>query len=135
MFAIFFLGAKATFSIVVVRCILGMALGMSPISFAFSLTGAMFAASAMIFLKRGYEKQFSLYGISLAGSAAFNIGQILVAALIMQDTAIFTYVPVLMIGGCITGIITASISTLFFNRIKSLGLVPSFLAKNKLTKS
>jgi heptaprenyl diphosphate synthase len=129
MFALFFLGARPTFAIVIVRCLLGMALGMSPISFAFSITGALFAAITMLLLKKGYDKQLSLYGISLAGSAAFNIGQVLVASLIMQDIAIFTYVPVLMVGGCITGLITASISTLLFDRIKSLGLVPSFLAK------
>lgn len=129
MFAIFFLGVKPTFAIVVVRCLLGMVLGAGPISFAFSITGAMLAAITMLLLKKGYDKKFSLYGISLAGSASFNIGQVLIASLIMQDTAIFTYIPILMIGGCITGVITASISTVFFNRIKSLGIVPSFLNK------
>lgn len=123
MFAIFFLDTKHTISIVVVRCLIGAMLGGGFISFAFSLTGALMAAVTMILLKKGYDKQFSLYGISLGGAAVFNIGQVIVASFIFQDTAIFTYLPILMIGGVITGVLTAAISIILFKKIRSSGII------------
>ena len=127
MFAIFFLGNKAAFAIVIVRCLLGGIIGGGPVSFAFSLIGALLAALVMMALKLGYKNHFSLYGISLGGSAAFNIGQVIIAAIIMRDTAIFTYLPILMTGGVVTGILTAAISAILFKRIKNSGVVSRFI--------
>jgi heptaprenyl diphosphate synthase len=127
MFAIFFLGTKPALAIVVTRCLLGAILGGGPISLAFSLTGALLAAITMILLKKGYGKQFSLYGISVGGSAAFNIGQVVIASIIMQDAAIFTYLPIMLLGGVVAGVLTAAISTVFFKKIKASGIVAKFI--------
>lgn len=127
IFAIFYLGTRPALAIVVVRCLLGAILGGGPISLAFSLAGALLAAVTMMILKLGYKKQFSLYGISLGGSAAFNIGQVIIAAIIMQDAAIFTYLPILLAGGIITGLLTAVISDIFFRKIDSSGIISKFM--------
>lgn len=123
MFAIFFLGRRYTFAIVITRCILGAMFGGGIISFAFSLTGALLAAIIMMLLKSGYKKHFSLYGISLAGSTAFNIGQVLIAAVVFEDIALFTYLPTLMTGGIVTGILTAIISVALFKKIIASGVI------------
>jgi heptaprenyl diphosphate synthase len=123
MFAIFYLGYKYTFAIVTVRCLLGAVFIGGPTSFVFSLSGAVLAAIVMLLLKTGYNKHFSIYGISLAGSATFNVMQVLVASAILQDTAVFSYLPLLMVGGVATGILTATIFGLFYMRIdKSIGI-------------
>ena len=127
MFAIFSLGYKYTFPIVAVRCLLGSLFAGGPISLVFSLSGATMAAIVMLVLKKGYGKQFSFYGISLAGAAAFNIMQVLAAAVILQDTAVFSYLPILMTGGVATGILTATVFGLFYNRIDKSGIVKKHL--------
>ncbi|MCK5128390.1 MAG: Gx transporter family protein [Clostridiales bacterium] len=123
IFAIFYLGTRSTLMIVVIRCLLGSILGGGPIALAFSLTGALFAALIMIILKSGYKKHFSLYGISLAGATMFNVGQVIVAAIVLQDTAIFTYLPILMTGGVVAGLLTAVISVILFKKLNNSGAI------------
>jgi heptaprenyl diphosphate synthase len=83
----------------------------------------------MLLMKKGYGKMFSFYGISLAGSAAFNIMQVIAAAIILQNTAIFTYLPILMIGGVATGILTATIFGVFYKKIEKSGVVKRYLSR------
>ena len=42
-------------------------------------------------------------GVSIAGGIAHNVGQLLMAAVILENGAVFTYFPVLLAAGCITG--------------------------------
>ncbi len=128
IFAIFYLGTKPTFVIVALRCLLGAALAGGPSSFAFSLSGATVAAGVMILLKMGYDRHFSMYGISLAGSAAFNIMQVVVASIILQDTAVFSYLPVIMTGGAVTGVLTATVFIVFYNRMEKSKVLNRYLS-------
>ena len=129
IFAIFFLGYKYMFAIVIARCLLGAVFAGGPVSLVFSLSGALMAAAVMLLMKKGYGKMFSFYGISLAGSAAFNIMQVISAAIILQNTAIFTYLPILMIGGVATGVLTATIFGVFYNKIEKSGIVKRYLSR------
>ena len=128
MFAIFALGYKYTFPIVIVRCILGSMFAGGPVSLLFSLSGALTAAAVMMAVKKGHGKIFSYYGISLAGSAAFNIMQVAAAAIILQDTAVFGYLPLLMTGGVATGILTATVFGLFYKKMEKSGIVKKYLS-------
>ncbi|MGI6123352.1 MAG: Gx transporter family protein, partial [Acetivibrionales bacterium] len=83
-------------------------------SLIYSLSGGMFALIIMILLKFGYEKVFSLVGISMGGAVAHNAGQILAASLMMKNSAIFAYLPILLITGLGTGLLTAIISMNLF---------------------
>jgi heptaprenyl diphosphate synthase len=51
---------------------------------------------------------FSVYGISILGAAAHNVGQILGAMLLMQTVYIGAYLPYLLIVAVFTGFATAS---------------------------
>jgi heptaprenyl diphosphate synthase len=126
MFAIFALGYKYTFPIVAARCLLGAMFGGGPVSLLFSLSGALTAAIVMMAMKKGYGKVFSYYGISLAGSSAFNIMQVIAAALILKDTAVFSYLPLIMTGGVATGILTATVFGLFYIRMEKSGIVKRY---------
>jgi len=115
MFALFYLDIPSAIAITVLRCVLASLIfgGMS--SLIYSLSGAFFALLIMIMLKLGYEKAFSLAGISMGGAAAHNSGQIVAASLMMKNTAVFAYLPILLITGLATGILTAIISMNLFN--------------------
>lgn len=114
MFALFFLGIPSAVTVTVLRCLLASFLfgGMS--SLLYSLAGAFLALIVMIVLKTGYNKMFSLLGISIGGAAAHNTGQILMASLMMRNAAIFAYLPVLLLTGLATGLLTAIIAVNLF---------------------
>jgi len=124
MFALFCLDIPSAITITVLRCVLASLIfgGMS--SLIYSLSGAFSALVIMIMLKLGYEKVFSLIGISMGGAAAHNSGQIAAASLMMKNTAVFAYLPILLITGLATGILTAMITMNLFvvfeknNRVK-----------------
>ena len=48
---------------------------------------------------------FSLLGISVAGGISHNIGQLIIAVLLVENRSLFYYAPVLLISGVITGLI------------------------------
>ena len=47
---------------------------------------------------------FSMIGVSMAGGLAHNMGQLLVAALIVSNLRMFLYFPILMFSGIASGI-------------------------------
>lgn len=123
MFALFYLGLPSAITITVIRCVLASFLfgGMS--SLLYSLAGAFLALIMMALLKLGYSRIFSLIGISMGGAAAHNIGQIMMASLMMRNTAVFAYLPVLLLTGLVTGLLTAIVSLNLFSIIEKTNLV------------
>ena len=71
------------------------------LSLMYSLSGGILSYLIMLLLKN--IKGFSIVGISIAGGVSHNIGQILAAILIIQNSKIVYYLPPLMIAGIITG--------------------------------
>lgn len=114
MFALFYIGIPSAITITLLRCVLASLLFGGLSSLIYSLAGALFALVVMILLKTGYKKMFSLVGISMGGAAAHNAGQIAAAGLMMKNAAIFAYLPILLITGLATGLITAIISMNLF---------------------
>jgi heptaprenyl diphosphate synthase len=54
---------------------------------------------------------------SVAGAIAHNIGQLTVAAAVMQTRAVFAYLPALLISGVITGAFTGLAVQLLTDRL------------------
>lgn len=123
MFALFYLGIPSAVIVAILRCLLASLLfgGMS--SLLYSLSGAFLALLMMIVLKTGYNKVFSLLGISMGGAAAHNTGQIIMASLMMRNTAIYSYLPVLLLTGLGTGLLTAIIAMNLFKIIEKTNSV------------
>ena len=104
-------------TISVLRCVLAAPDVGGLSSLLFSLSGALLALITMQVLKYGYNKLFSILGISIGGAAAHNTGQILMASLMMRNTAIFAYLLVLLIAGMVMGFVTAVVpKTFLFSR-------------------
>lgn len=114
MFALFYLGFVSAMTISVLRCVLAALMFGGLSSLLFSLSGALLALITMQVLKYGYNKLFSILGISIGGAAAHNTGQILMASLMMRNTAIFAYLPVLLIAGMVMGFVTAVVAQNLF---------------------
>lgn len=95
------LNRHTAFTINTVRIILCSILFGSFTSFWYSLVGGLLSFSVMAVLK--YSDKFSTIGISICGAVTHNIGQIIVAVILMEELKIAFYLPVLLITGAVTG--------------------------------
>lgn len=68
---------------------------------AFSAGGGLLSYLTMLFCVK--KKVFGKVGVSVSGGITHNIGQLLVAAVVLENTAVFTYFPVLLLSGTVTG--------------------------------
>lgn len=69
----------------------------------YSLAGAALSLFVMTLMKK--SSGLSILGISVAGGVSHNIGQLMVAALIVENTSLLYYAPVLLISGVVTGLL------------------------------
>lgn len=82
----------------------------------YSLAGATISLVGMILLKK--TDLFSITGVSMAGGFLHNMGQLTIAALLINDIRIFYYLPVLMISGTIAGVAIGVAAELVIRRAK-----------------
>lgn len=102
--ALYMLGPKLTLPIVVLRCIMGAIFGGGLSGLLFSLCGGLLALGVMCL---GRKIPFlSVYGVSILGAAAHNVGQICAAMALMQTVAIGGYLPYLLLVALFTGFAT-----------------------------
>lgn len=87
-------------------------------SILFSLAGAGLSLVVMILLKK--TKKFSIIGVSIAGGVCHNIGQIIVAMIVLENIRISFVLPFLIISGVIAGIAIGILGGLLFKKIKIL---------------
>ncbi len=87
-------------------------------SMAYGLAGAVLSLIVMALLKR--TGKFALVGISAAGGAFHNIGQMIVAYAVTPALPLLWYLPVLILAGLVTGVIIGVIAGIILSRIGSL---------------
>lgn len=122
MMALYFLGKKQAFTILILRCVLGSVFGGGISGLAFSMTGGMFAMTIMCVAKR--MEFFSVYGVSILGSAAHHIGQVCVAVFLMGSVYVVGYLPYLLAVSIFTGMATGAVCAGVFRALEASGQVP-----------
>ncbi len=112
--ALYTMRPAEAFCIAVIRIFLaGLTFG-NAYSIAYSLCGGVLSFIVMFIFKR---TKLSVIGVSMLGGVFHNIGQIIVAAIIMETVQIAYYLPVLLVAGIITGLIIGVITKLTVDRI------------------
>ena len=106
LIALYLLGTKEAFLILIPRCVLGAVFGGGITGLFFSLTGGILAMAIMALAKR--IPIFSVYGVSILGAAAHNVGQIGAAMVLMESVYIGAYLPYLLIVALFTGFATGA---------------------------
>ncbi len=89
----------------------------------YSMAGGGLSLLCMILARR--SGRFEKTGISIIGGVAHNVGQLAVAALVVENAAVFWYLPVLLLAGAITGTAIGLLSGEVLRR-----LPPSVLRKH-----
>lgn len=84
----------------------------------YSLSGGLLSLTIMVLFKK--TEKFSVYGISMAGGVFHNVGQLLIAMLVVESVSITGYLPVLLIAGLLTGLLIGVISNEMLKRLKKL---------------
>lgn len=118
--ALYLLGTKSAFAILVTRVLLGAMFGGGPTALFFSMTGGLFAMTVMVFSRK--VPFLSVYGVSILGAAAHNIGQIAASMVLMHTVYILGYLPYLLLVSLFTGFATG---TACAGILKILGHIPS----------
>lgn len=95
---------KDSFIVLMLKIFLSTMLGGSLSSFLYSACGGIFSFLISVLLKEGLKEKVSIIGVSSAAGVFHNIGQLLVASLILNNICIFLYLPILSISGITTGI-------------------------------
>ena len=104
------------FIILICRIILGAFFTGRLITFAFSLCGGLAAFFAMVIIKR-FVNDKQIWVCGAIGAVFHNIGQICAAIVITGTPAIAVYLPVLIIIGIFTGVITGLVAQFTLLRI------------------
>ena len=71
-------------------------------SIIYSLAGGLLSLTVMALLRK--KGGFSVIGVSIAGGVFHNIGQLIIASVIVETFSVMYYVPVLLIAGLVTGL-------------------------------
>ena len=118
VFALYRLGDIPALAILIARCLLGAMFAGNAAALLFSLIGRVLALLTMIVLRR--VRGLSVYGVSIAGAAAHNIGQICAAMVVLGGTAVLGYLPVLLGVSLITGTLTGFVASLLFRAMRGI---------------
>ena len=118
LIALYAYGPKYGFVINLARIALSALLFGNAFSILYALCGGMIALLVMMLTKKA--KVFSIIGVSMSGGVFHNLGQLFVAAFVMQTGKIMLYFPVLLIAGMVTGILNGFIAALVLNAVHKI---------------
>jgi Predicted membrane protein len=105
LFALCFLGPWPALWVLLARCFLGGLFAGSLSGVIFSLSGGLLALVCMALARR---TRLSVYGISVCGAAAHNLGQIAAAAAVMKTAVVANYLPGLLLAAVASGLLTSA---------------------------
>ena len=118
--ALYRMGVREAYVLSVVRVILAGFLFGNLFAILYSLAGGLLSFTVIVFLKK--TEKFSVLGVSMAGAVFHNIGQLIMAAIVLESLSITYYLPVLMISGIVTGLLIGIVANEMLKRVRSLQL-------------
>ena len=107
LYSIYTLGVGCSVILIILKVVLtGFMSGNLAAAFLYSMGGAVLSLIAMLIVKNVSRDTVSIVGVSVVGAVFHNVGQILVASLLLQTPGLMFYVFVLMISAVVTGTLT-----------------------------
>ena len=115
IFTLYKFGIKEAIAVSAVRVCLMATLFGSPVSFIYSLTGAVLSLSVMLLLKK--LTPLSEVAVSVSGGVMHNIGQICAASIMLGTNVVLYYLPFLLLSGTIAGIAVGVASGVLLKKV------------------
>jgi heptaprenyl diphosphate synthase len=102
--ALYVFGPEMALEVTVLRCIVGGLLRGSVVGLFLSLSAGLASTLVMIVLYLVADRYLSIIGVSVAGAVTHNAAQLAAAYLLVQQAALFYYLPYLIIISVPTGL-------------------------------
>ncbi len=113
--ALYTTGYKEAFVVSLVRIILvGFTFG-NMNTMLYSLSGGILSFAMMALMKK--LNLLSIVGVSVIGAVFHNIGQIMVAMLLLESTVLLYYLPFLLISALVSGVVIGIIGSIMSKRL------------------
>lgn len=107
---LYHMDAKSAFFISLVRVLMSGLLFQGFAGLLYSLAGALLSWAVMALLKK--TGKVSITGVSVMGGVFHNIGQIMVAAAVVENIKMAYYLPFLLVTGVVTGFVIGAVARL-----------------------
>ena len=114
--AIYLFGGKQAFLISIVRIFLSGFMFGNLASIMYSLAGGLLSLAVMLLLKK--TDKLSILAVSVMVGICHNIGQLIVAMLVVENLKLIFYVPVLLISGFLTGLLIGIVCRVILPAVK-----------------
>ena len=114
LFLLYRYGWKEAGAVSLVRLLLSAALFSGFAAFFYGLSGAAVSLLGSALLKS--TGRFSPLGVSVAGGVLHNLGQIALAALVLQSGYLFAYLPILLLSGTLAGALVGLLAGILIRR-------------------
>lgn len=114
LFALYRMSTTAVWITGAVRVTLASLLFGNAMVLLYSGAGMVCSLFFMLLLRK--SKHFSTVGVSIAGGAAHNMGQMLCATALMQTAGLLWYLPVLLLAGTVSGTVTGLLGGVLISR-------------------
>lgn len=115
VYVLYVLGARYALAVSLTRIVLTSILFGNAMTLAYSLAGALLSLLIMVLIKR--TGWLSTVGVSVTGGVTHNLGQVLVAAVLLDTPQIAYYMIVLAFTGTVAGIIIGICSSIIIERL------------------
>ena len=119
LYAVFMLGRKDAALILMCRILLGALIAGNLSTLMYSAAGGACCLIVTLLLRR-LLTEGQAWAAGVIGAAAHNLGQLGLAVLITRTAAIAAYLPVLTVGGMLTGLFTGLCAQFLIARQKRL---------------
>ena len=107
LYSVYTLGVGCSIILIILKVVLtGFMSGNLAAAFLYSMGGAVLSLIMMLLVKTLSRDSVSIVGVSVVGAVFHNIGQLLVASLLLGTPGLMFYAFVLMIAAVITGTLT-----------------------------
>ena len=119
LYSLYMLGVRQSFILMLLKALMSWLIYTNMSAMFYSLGGGLLSLIAMILVSR--IPGVSIIGVSALGAVFFNVGQILVAVVMLNTPQlILTYLPVLMVSGVVTGVLTGVVAQMVMKHLKSM---------------
>ena len=113
MLSLYLFGIREAFCINLIRILLSGFMFANIFSIIYSLAGAFVSFIVMVIAKK---PGLSMVTVGILGGVFHNVGQIVVASFVVETYSVYSYIPVLIISGMITGTVIGVLSFLIKKR-------------------
>ena len=104
IFAVYMLNVPAAYLLMVLKVLLSGALFGNPSAMMYAFAGGFLSLTVMVLLSR--VKGVSPVVVSVVGGLCHNVGQVMLAMIILNTPKLVYYMAVLMVVGMVTGLAT-----------------------------